>query len=320
MAVRVTLTKGEAESAAGRDLLMLLVDMTGDGDVTADEAARLKGWLEANRDQPLEAVRFLAGIVERILADGQITWDERRELHAGIERVMPKALRDTAAERRAAAEARHAEEEAREAAAAELADAERRRVALCEYEADFYVAGINYENRLDVIEKYNVGPGTRVYFRRDPGNPFSRNATLVLLGNGACIGYVPEARYGEACASKVAACLRKGLRHRAVVESMANDELPIIMAGFYRDGTPEPRTVAVADVPRPNGEGLSEERAVEIIGRASSDGGRIERASAAADDHDTAPITSSNPLKILGTILFWVLIIGLAVFKLSQAK
>jgi hypothetical protein len=91
-------------AGAGAELLVLCETITADGSVTADEAEQLRAWLDDNASTDLPAVQFLAETVNRILADGHVTPDERRELHQALERVLPPETRQQAKQRRVATE------------------------------------------------------------------------------------------------------------------------------------------------------------------------------------------------------------------------
>src|SRR5688572_13748334 len=101
---RVTLTKGQAASAAGTQLLSLLVDFTSDGELSLGEVEKLRVWLDGNHAAEVPAVAWLRELVADILADGRVTSEERIDLILAIERVMPKEQRLIATARRKAAE------------------------------------------------------------------------------------------------------------------------------------------------------------------------------------------------------------------------
>src|SRR4030095_3117294 len=56
---------------------------------------------------------------------------------------------------------------------------------------DFMVAGVRYEGRPMVIDKFAM-PGDTTFLIRDRNNVYSRNAIEVRLSNGMNVGYVPE--------------------------------------------------------------------------------------------------------------------------------
>ena len=108
---RVTLTKSQAASAAGAQLLSLLVDLTADGELSLGELDKLRIWLDDNLITDVPAVAWLREIVADVLSDGRVTNDERIELILAIERVMPKDQRLVAAAHRKAADQLMAKDE-----------------------------------------------------------------------------------------------------------------------------------------------------------------------------------------------------------------
>lgn len=228
---RVTLSKAQLQEAAGAELLALCQTVTADGVLTDEEVYELRAWLVANRTQQLPAVEFLITTVERILADGKITKEERKELHAAIEKVLPPAARIEAASQRKAVEAAERDRVRQEQKAEkerERAERERQRPV---YSVNFMVAGVHYEGRPEVIRRY-VQEGDRVFLVRDPGNKYSRNAVEVRLENGYQIGFVPEDY-----APEVAPLLDQGLPHVASITRMLVNTrvpIPIVYAYLYR--------------------------------------------------------------------------------------
>ena len=89
----VTLSKAQAETAAGRELVDLLTELSADGNVTREEMDRLRAWLEVDRSVDFPAMSFLYETIDQISADGEITEDELDLLALAIERVLPKGVR-----------------------------------------------------------------------------------------------------------------------------------------------------------------------------------------------------------------------------------
>jgi hypothetical protein len=96
----VTLSKAQAETAAGRELVDLLTELSADGNVTREEMDRLRAWLEVDRGVDFHALSFLYETIDQISADGEITEDELDLLALAIERVLPKDVREVAATKR----------------------------------------------------------------------------------------------------------------------------------------------------------------------------------------------------------------------------
>jgi hypothetical protein len=101
----IPLTKEQLQSDAGQELLELAEAITEDGLVSATEVTRLHRWLHKRASEKLPAVDFLNDEVDQLRADEKEggTWPRRR-LHRALERVLPKALREEAKERRKGAE------------------------------------------------------------------------------------------------------------------------------------------------------------------------------------------------------------------------
>jgi hypothetical protein len=60
---RLSLTKSDLATPAGRELLELLTSLSADGSITREELERLRAWLEANREAPIRPREFLTSIV-----------------------------------------------------------------------------------------------------------------------------------------------------------------------------------------------------------------------------------------------------------------
>src|SRR5262245_22775495 len=101
---RVSLTKTQRNTVVGTELLALCQTMTADGSLSEAEVGELRSWLEQNREVDLPARLFLSATVERILADGMVTQEERTELYKAIESVLPIEIRRDATSRRRTAE------------------------------------------------------------------------------------------------------------------------------------------------------------------------------------------------------------------------
>lgn len=234
---RNSLTKTQRESSVGADLLALCQTMTSDGSLADAEVHALKDWLAQHRHEDLPAVAFLIPLVDRIVADGKITPDERRELHVTIEAVLPTDIRTlsrTVRREREKTEARAEKERQRQER-----DKQRQELALNDpvEDFDFMVAGCRYEGRPAVIAR-EVRAGDDVVLAREPNNRYSRNAVAVLTKSGQSIGYVPEDD-----AVDMAPLMDASLRYRASVKKMLDGSaslIPVVVAEFYgRDATVE---------------------------------------------------------------------------------
>jgi len=222
--------------------------MTDDGILTDEEISELRTWLETNRSSDLPAIPFLVETVERILADGIVTTEERKELYSAIEKVLPpEARREATTQRRAVeAEEKQRGREQRDAVRQQQ-DAEKQlRIEENDRQrplqrANFMVAGVHYEGRPEVIREYAQEFDT-VYVKRDTQNKFSRNAIEVLLQNGMQIGFVPEDD-----APDLAPLLDKGCPHVAYITKMLTGgrvPIPVVQVCIYRVDATEVESLA----------------------------------------------------------------------------
>jgi hypothetical protein len=196
---RVTLTKAQAESPTGQELIALLTWLSADGMVSREEMSQLRSWLEVDHGVDFPALPFLYEVIDQISSDGEVSEDELDRLAFAIERVLPKDVRAAAALRRKQnREARRvAERESRRQAL--IADRSERRAAKESsrlragilYDAEFAVRGaFRSSNRRDACER--LVEGDSVALEREPDNAHDPNAILVL-GDGDCeMGYVPR--------------------------------------------------------------------------------------------------------------------------------
>lgn len=209
---RVYLTQPERNTEAGLELLQLCLTTTSDGRLEKGEIEALKQWLEVHRETNLPAIGFLSSIIERILADGIITDEETRELHIGLEKVLPIDLRKDVIEKRKQIER-------------EKADLER---PIARY--DFMVAGTRYGGRVGWINAYATIE-QQIILQREPTNIKSHHATRVLLFNEKFIGYVPEVD-----AKYLAVQLDQGKRYSAFIKKILGTEsnpIPVVVVEVY---------------------------------------------------------------------------------------
>ena len=232
---RLSLTKLQRQSAAGAELLSLCQTITEDGSVSEDEVASLRAWLEQNAATDLPAHQFLAETVQRIIADGKVTAEERDELYAALETVLPPDIRGSV----------RAKRRTREEAEKQALRAERdRKHPVGTW--DFMVAGVRHEGRAAIVARH-ASAGQRAFVVRDRANRFSRNAVEVRLENGMCVGYVPEEYAGE-----MAPLLDDGCPHMAVIKKIltgGSAPIPVIIANLYRADSGVSGLVAEGTVP-----------------------------------------------------------------------
>jgi hypothetical protein len=105
---------------------------------------------------------------------------------------------------------------------------ERRRP---DHEFDFMVAGVNFEGRRHLIERFlNAGDPVRIV--PAPGKPHDRCAVAVTLADGRQIGSVPRTDSAD-----VSACIENGGYYVATVKKIlteGHDPIPVIALQFYR--------------------------------------------------------------------------------------
>jgi hypothetical protein len=224
---RISLTKSQLRTELGAELLSLCQSVTGDGKVAPEEAEGLREWLDKAAAADLPAASYLREVVERVLADGQITPEECRELYRAIEAVLPPEVR-----RQAAASRRDAESIEREVSkAAREQEREERRRDVQVTAANFMVAGVRHDGRGDIIARYaNVGDPIRLV--RDRDNRYSRYAIAVLLENGKQIGFVPEED-----AQELAPHLDQGAKCAAWMTKILGSSrvpIPVVQTKLYR--------------------------------------------------------------------------------------
>lgn len=243
---RISITKREAQSSAGVELLALCQTVTEDGVLSNNEIAMLRSWINANWSVDLPSAQFLKSILQRILEDGRVTHEERQELQKALETVLPPEFRTVAKERRKVIEnLEKAELKATKEAERELRKSEAELVRRL-YHGDFMVAGVHYEGRGDIVRQY-VEEGEQVFLARDRNNKFSRNAVEIRLSNGFQIGYVPEDD-----ASEMARLLDQGCLHIAYVKKVLNGAkapIPVVVADIFRSDAPIKGAVREGEIP-----------------------------------------------------------------------
>lgn len=212
MTRRLSLTKGQRQTAAGMDLIALCTAAATDGRLSDEEVADLREWADLYRDVDLPARAHLDGVLARVFADGVLSASERVTLFDAIEAVLPPDVRkEVAAHRRTAA------------------SQDRRRDAVL-YRYDFMVAGVRYHDR-DLVCR-SVNESTGILLCRERGNPFSPHATLVLTDDQRELGYVPD----EEAANSLARQLDDGSLYSARVKKVLTGgrwPIPIILADVH---------------------------------------------------------------------------------------
>lgn len=239
-AARISLTKTQRASQIGAELLSLCQTVTADGSLNDEEVTSLREWLTAHAASDLPAIRFLAPVVEHILADSVVSAHERRELYLAIEKVLPPDARGLARAARIASE--WTERQERTEVAKLLKDSERaareRNRPIERF--DFMIAGAKYEGRPAIIKRHVRVPD-EVQLVRDPDNRYSRNAVKVVTASGHHIGFVPEEH-----ASDLAPLLDKAHPYLARIKKVltgSTHPIPVVVADLFRHGANIERSI-----------------------------------------------------------------------------
>ena len=218
------------ETTAGAELFRLCESIKADGRLSKGGIIDLAHWLAANKRCGLPAVDYLYGIVERIVADGRVTTDEMKELHAAIEKVMPGDARKAAVDSRKRIEKavkqkekeiersqREAEKQAERARNEQ--ERERRRQERANRPQGFHskIHGVTKHNDdgtdRQTIIRDNLQPGMQLIVKRERNNPYdsdaislwTRTRTLGIFETERQIGYL-----NTCIASDLAPYLDKG--------------------------------------------------------------------------------------------------------------
>ena len=244
---RLSFAPKYTKSGIVAELLTLLETVTADGTITEAEAHEIAAWLDANREESsIPGIEFLRTTVREILADGKVTDEERAALYKAVEKTLPMEARRRARERRTAIEAleKVRSREQRDTQRKQTrADRERNRPVIG---SNFMVAGVLYEGRAAIIERF-AARGQRVFLVREPQNPYDPNAILVRVDQGYDIGYVPR---DEAAA--LAKFLDLGFPHTAVIRKILQGRkapIPVVDADIYGKDAAVEKTFPM-DVPK----------------------------------------------------------------------
>lgn len=93
-AQRITLTKGESESASGRKLLECISQLAADRMIDSSELKKFREQLNDPELQELAAVKWLKDNLNEVLADGYVTREEYYDAVNAILRVLPLPIRE----------------------------------------------------------------------------------------------------------------------------------------------------------------------------------------------------------------------------------
>lgn len=253
----VTLSRAERETPAGRELIILLTELSADGNVSREEMVRLRAWLEVDRGVEFPALSFLHETIEQISSDGEVTEDELDRLAAAIERVLPKEIRlAAAATRKHARKTRRIAERDSRRQAMSAARAEMRAVKAAArsrprvlYRTECAVRGaFRSEERRESCEL--LVEGDTVILEREPDNPRDANAVLVLGDDDCELGYLPREK-----AQDIAPLLDAGAEAEAIVarlwETPAGQTVPILRVKVRRGDADTSKSIGSSDAVSP---------------------------------------------------------------------
>ena len=92
-AVRITLTKTQIETGAGRRLVQLISALADDRVLKAAELEQFRKSLDAPEFQEFSATLWLKENLDEVLADGYVTRDEYYSVMSAMLRVLPPTIR-----------------------------------------------------------------------------------------------------------------------------------------------------------------------------------------------------------------------------------
>jgi hypothetical protein len=243
---RVSLTKTQRQTEIGVELISLCQSFTEDGSLSGEEIHGLLAWLEANQSSDLPAIGFLSETVQKVLEDGKVTKEERQAVYKALETVLPPEIRKEAVARRRVikSEEKNQKRALRDQEKQEKREERERNRTLGSW--NFMVAGVRYENRPALIDKY-VRADNIAYLKRDKSNKFSTNAIEVLTQNRVMVGFVPEDD-----AVDMAPLLDQGCRYEAFftkVLSGGRTPIPVVQTYIYGANATVEGSMTQADTP-----------------------------------------------------------------------
>ena len=243
---RVSLTKTQRQTEIGVELISLCQSFTEDGSLSDEEIHGLRTWLEANQSSDLPAISFLIETVQKVIEDGKVTKEERQAVYKALETVLPPEIRKEAVARRREIESEEKNQQRaiRDQEKQEKHEERERIRTLGSW--NFMVAGVRYEDRPALIEKY-VRADNVAYLKRDKFNKHSRNAIEVLTQNGVMVGFVPEDD-----AVDMAPLLDQGCRYEAFftkVLSGGHTPIPVVQTYVYGANATVEGSITHADTP-----------------------------------------------------------------------
>lgn len=205
---RVSLTKKQADSQIGQELISICMTFVDDGELSDEEIESLREWL-ANNHENITAIDFLSECLS--IYDKHL---DKKTLYEAIEKILPTDVRKTAKDKRKTAEKFH----------------RHRNRPIAHF--NFMVAGCRFDGRDRLINKY-VKCDDIVILEREHNNPHDKNAVQVQTRHGHQIGYVPRED-----ASSIAKLMTGNNKYIAYFSKLLNNfsssTIPVVDATFYK--------------------------------------------------------------------------------------
>jgi len=227
---RVSLTTIQIREGIGAELFSLCHGITEDGKLGPHEVTELDRWLQRNKSSDLPGIKFLTETLQRILADGRVTRDEQREMLEALQEVLPPEVRRVTRVTSAKVEAPRRPEDPKALEKQLKEEVERDRKRWPEDEFDFMVAGVQFENRFEIVVT-SLRVGDRVRLRPEPGNAAGESVISVTLADGRQIGFVPRSDSKE-----VSECMTEGAPYVAAVQKICTGggvPVPVVLLAIY---------------------------------------------------------------------------------------
>lgn len=205
---RVSLTKKQAESQIGQELISICMTFVDDGELSDEEIESLRDWLATNHES-IAAIDYLGECLS--------TYDKQRDkktFYEAIEKILPTDERKTAKDKRKTVEKYH----------------KQRNNPIAHF--NFMVTGCRFEGRDRLINKYAERDDI-VILEREHSNPHDKNAVQVQTRHGHHIGYVPRED-----ASGMAKLMTADNKYVAYFSKLLNNystsTIPVVDATFYK--------------------------------------------------------------------------------------
>ena len=245
---RVYLTKKELNLNEAVALVALIKKISADAILTESEVTELKNWLDENTHVDIPAFTYLADMINEILEDKIVTDDELRNLYSGLEKVLPKELRQELINIRKLKEKENFSRIQDEYDKAEI-EAIKKAIKASEQDINepfdewpLCCFGTKYDGRSTIINRH-AKPGQALFLELEPENNFSAHAIKVLLSNGKHIGYIQDYK-----AKKITKYLQKGCKYYAEIQKIYDGDgysTPDFILFLFHPKTTNPIAVSI---------------------------------------------------------------------------